>query len=710
MSRRNWLTALLLIALVVAAYWRVFSAGFIWDDDAHLTKNACVIGPLGLKEIWTTTQAVYYPLVLTTFWALHKIVGLTPWPYHALNVVLHCASIVVLWRVLRQLQIPGAWLGAAFWGLHPAVVQSVAWVTELKNTESALFYLLSILSFLQFSAESAGARRWSRCAVSLLFFVLALLAKPSVVVLPAVLWLCLWWKNRRVSWADMRALIPFAALSALASAWTIWEQKFHAGAMGSEWAQTPAERLIIAGRAIWFYLGKLVFPHPLIFIYPRWQIDASSAIAYGPVLALLIGLAVLGLRQSGNMRAILFAVAYFVVALFPVLGFFDVYFFRYSFVSDHFQYLPSMGPLALAGAAVSKAMTRLKWASFLRPAMCGALLALLTLLTWRQTAIYHDLVTLYTATLANNPGCWMAHYNLGIALRDRGEKEQAISHYREAIALRPSYAEAHYNLARLLVEKGEASEAIVHYEKTLLIHPDDAEAHNNLGAALFESGRVVEAVAHYQKALALRPSYAEALFNLGNAFVASGDARAAIPYYLAGLELSPNQVEAQYNLASALLRNGRTAEAIDHYERAVELMPNNADVHANLGTAYLQQGRPADAIAHYKKALAIAPENVAAQTNLAWLLATCADPRLRNGPDAVELAERLNRLSAGKEPVVLRILAAAYAEAGRFNEAVDTAEQALRLAEWQVGATLGDALRKEIALYRSGAPYHKDGR
>ena len=809
--QQTWFLTLLLIALIFVAYARVFSAGFIWDDESHLTQNPCVVGPLGLKEVWTTTRAVYYPLVLTTFWGLHKVIGLTPWPYHLLNVLLHAGSAVVLWQVLRQLGIRGAWLGAALWALHPAMVQSVAWVTELKNTQSGFLYLLAIFCFLKWNerpritqitrikntedqvalskapqrrfwsavtcrrfytkkhgtspesvdvsarSKTESPARWWQFALSLLFFLLATLSKPSVVMLPVVLALCVWWRTGRICWRDIAALAPFVLISGLASVWTILEQKFHAGAIGAEWAQTWPERLIIAGRVIWFYLAKLTWPHPLIFIYPRWEIDPSQITAYLPLLAALAGLLVLWLVRARWSRAVFFATAYYVVSLFPVLGFFSVFFFRYSFVSDHFQYLASMGPLALAGAGIVNFVGRLtrslpisrpgrppvrvarisatqfgetpselasdtdalqfsdsiavvRSKSFLLAAISGVLLLSLVFLTWRQTAVYRNVVTLYTATLTKNPGCWMAHYNLGIALNDRGKTDEAIAQYQQAIELRPRYAEAHYNLARLLAQKGQLDDAVTHYEKALEINPADAEAQNNLGVTLFGSGRVDEAIAHYQEALKIRPDYAEGSCNLANALLSKGDLNEAIARYSACLALSPNQADVQYDLASALLRKGRTDEAIAHYKKVLELRPDSADAYANLGSGFLAKGRVRDAIAAYRNALRISPENVPAQSNLAWLLATSSDPLLRNGSEAVLLAERADSESSRSEnrPIVLRILAAAYAEDGRFGEAKQTARQALQAAEIQGNATLANALRDEIALYDLGLPYHKE--
>ena len=740
--RRDWFWALLLIAFVFIAYAQVLRADFIWDDESHLTQNPCVVGPLGLKEIWTTTQAVYYPLVLTTFWALHKFFGLNPLPYHLLNIFLHVASAILLWRILQALRVRGAWLGAALWALHPVMVQSVAWVTELKNTQSCAFYLLSILFFLKWEDQGGavsrppqrrtGDRRSLVFALSLLFFLLATLSKPSVVMLPFVLALCVWWMQGRIRWRDAMALAPFALISALASAWTIWEQRFHARAVGPDWAQTFPERLIIAGKAIWFYLGKLVWPQPLIFIYPRWDVDSSKVVAYLPLLAAITGLIALWFIHAKWGRALSFTSAYYVVSLFPVLSFFSVFFFRYSFVSDHFQYLASMGPLALAGAgiatflgpfyetpaglchpdAVPRAGSTIatpRWRLVLSAGLCGILLVSLGLLTWRQTAQYHDLSALYTATLQKNPDCWMAHYNLGIVLSEQGEADQAIDHYKRAVALRPDYAEAHYNLGRLLVEQGQLDDAIAHYERATAINPADAEAQNNLGVTLFGIGRVDDAIANYQKALEIRPHYAEASCNLANALIAKDDFDGAIAGYKACLAAMPDQEEAQYNLASALLRKGRTDEAIVEYQKVLQMHPESADAHANLGSAWLAKRRVRDAMAEYTKALQISPENLAALSNLAWLLATSPDPTLRNGPEAVRLAERADSASSrsDKHPTVLRILAAAYAEAGQFAEAKETAQHALEAANVQGNTTLAEALQGELALYDLGLPYHK---
>jgi len=546
-----------------------------------------------------------------------------------------------------------------------------------------------------------------------------------------VLALCVWWMRGKIRWRDTLAFAPFALISVVASAWTIWEQRVHARAVGLDWAQTFPERLIIAGKAIWFYLAKLVWPHPLIFIYPRWDVDSSKLVAYLPLLAAIAGLISLWFIHAKWGRALFFAAGYYVFSLFPVLGFFSVFFFRYSFVSDHFQYLASMGPLALAGAGIATLLghfsgTQGDFASHaetgarsgstiatrrlvLSGGLCGIVVASLGFLTWRQTEEYHNLFALYTMTLQENPGCWMAHYNLGIVLSEQGEADQAIDHYGRAIALRPDYAEAHYNLGRLLVEKGQLDDAIAHYERAAAINPADAEAQNNLGVTLFGIGRADDAIAHYRKALEIQPDYTEASCNLGNALIAKGDLDGAIAQYARCVAAMPDQEEAQYNLAGALLRKGRTDEAIVEYQKVLQKHPDSADAHANLGSAWLANGRVRDAMAEYTNALQISPENVPALSNLAWLLATSADSSLRNGSEAVRLAERADSASSrsDKHPTVLRILAAAYAEAGQFAEAKQTAQHAVEAANIQGDTTLVDALQAELALYDLGLPYHK---
>ena len=504
-TRRSFIAVLGLMALVFVAYMRVWHAGFIWDDDDHLTRNPCIIGPLGFAAIWTSSRAVYYPLVLTSFWVQHAIWGLNPMPYHVVDVALHAACAVLLWRVLKRLGVTGAWLGAAIWALHPVQVESAAWITEQKNTQSCFFYLLAILFFLRWLASS-GARlpRARKYGAALLCATLAILSKSSTVMLPVVLGLCWWWMDGRWRWRNTFWLIPFLMISGAASGWTIWEQKYANHALGVEWSQTWPQRAVIAGKDIWFYLWKLVWPHPLTFIYPVWNTDASRLTGYLPLIAMALGLFLLWLARNGHLRPVFFAASYFVISLFPVLSFFNVYFFRYSFVGDHFQYLASIGPLALAGAGITWGA---RWVGgeegLVYPAFSGALLIVLGMLTWLQCGVYTNLETLWRGTLADNPNAWIAHFNLGDILVRQGHLDEAVAEYREHLALMPASEEGLGNLANVLLMQGHTDEAVVEYGKLLQIDPDSPEGHGDLSAALLRQGHVNEAIAEAQKAVEL---------------------------------------------------------------------------------------------------------------------------------------------------------------------------------------------------------------
>lgn len=662
-SGRDWLFVLAVFAAVLLAYQPVWRAGFMWDDDSHLTNNPCIVGPLGFKEIWTSPAGYYFPLVTTSFWLQHALWGLHPLPYHLVNVLLHAASAVLLWQVLLRLRVRGAWLGALLWALHPVQVESVAWISELKNTQSALFYLLAIWFFLRLlgptrSPDERGTIR--RYALALLCAVLAILSKSSTVMLPVVLGLCWWWITGRWRWRNVLWLVPFLAVSAVASGWTIWEQKFHSGALGPDWNQSGLERLIIAGRAVWFYLGKIAWPHPLIFIYPRWRPDAARFVSYLPAVAAVVVLAVLWWRRR-QLRPVFFTAAYFGVSLFPVLGFFNVYFFRYSFVGDHFQYLASMGALALAGAVLTTARGRRQaGGAVLQPALYALLLVTLGGLTWQQSRTYASDGTLWQATLDENPQCWIAHTNLGGWLVKAGRYADAINHLQEALRLHPGIDQAQYNLGLALSKAGRPAEAIPWYEEVLRLKPDDAETlgnlgdalvklhrlpaaiacyenslrlhpgaatiQNNLGVILLQTGRAPEAVPHLQEAVRLRPAYADAQNNLGNALLGLGRMDQAIMHLKAAVQADPAMADAHYNLAIVLLGAERTEEGIAQLQQVVRLTPDDAGARAALGNALLQLGRAQEAIPQLQEALRLNPGLMQAREDLDAALRQLASP------------------------------------------------------------------------------------
>ena len=649
--------ALALVAALVGAYLPVWHADFIWDDDLHLTANPHVLSAGGLAAIWSSGAANYFPLTMTSFWALHAGWGLNPLAYHLATLGLHLGCAVLLGRVLTQLGVRGAWLGAALWALHPVQAESVAWISELKNTQSCLFYLLAVGFFLRWlDAEGpTGLRRapgWD--ALAWTAALAAILSKSSTVMLPVVLGLCWWWRRRAWHWRDVRWLVPFLALSLVASAWTIWEQKYNSKAMGAEWNQSLPERIVIAGRVLWFYLGKLVWPEPLIFIYPRWVIDATQVSAWVPAGGALATLAALWHWRDGAARPWFLAAAYFAVSLFPVLGFFDVYFFRFSFVGDHLQYLASIGVAAGVGAACATVADRVAAAPRVRAGLAGAGLAGLAGLTYLQAGTYRDGETLYRTILARNPACWLAHNNLGQVLLASGRRAEGLAAYRAALRYKSDYFEPRFNLGTAALEEGRPAEALDHLTHAMAAQPADAATHNSLGVALLQLQRAAEATPHFEQAVRLDPKLAPAHYNLANARFLAGRMDEARRHYETSLQLAPEQPmarnnlglveqrsgrpreaaahfeaalrgradygEARFNLANVKLELGETAAAVELYATLLQARPDFADGHNNLGNALLRLGRPADALTHYEAALRLQPNYLEAQNNRASAL------------------------------------------------------------------------------------------
>jgi len=541
--------AFVVLAGIIAAYVPALQAGFIWDDDDHFTHNPYVTEPGGLVTIWTTTKAIYYPLTLTTWWVMRRLFDLNPFPYHLITVVLHAANAILFAGLLRRLAIPGAFLAGAIFAFHPMQVESVAWATELKNTQSGLFFLLAILAFLRADdALRAGSRWWPTWLLSMLMGVAAILSKPSTVPLPGVLLVLLIWLRGSWDWKLVARVAPLVVLALLSSLWTIYEQKHHSNAKGPEWDYGFVERLVIAGRAFWFYVGKFLWPEPLIFIYPRWEPATGPAVLHiGWVLAVAgpLALSVAALRGIVWARASLALWLLYGGLLFPVLGFFNIYFNRFSFVADHFAYLALMIPSIAAGLVVAKGielldpeLRRVGWAiAFAIPVVLGAM-------SWRQTPIYKNEEVLWRDTLALNPNAWIGENNLGFELTQQGRFEESLAHFRRALELKPDYE----------------------------------EAHNNLGFALLELGRPAEAIAPLRRAVELRQPFANAMMNLANALAGTGELDEAASLYTSVVQLMPNDAAVHANHGSILAMKERFAEAREALRRAAQLDPSNAEV------------------------------------------------------------------------------------------------------------------------------------
>jgi tetratricopeptide (TPR) repeat protein len=600
---RRVLLGLLLATLM--AYQPAWTGGMLWDDEGHVTRSD-LQSLTGLTRIWIEPGATqqYYPLVHTSFWVFHRLWGDATVGYHLANIGLHALSSFLLWLILHRLLVPGATLAAFVFALHPVQVESVAWIAELKNIQSGVFYFAAALAYLRYeTARSRKAYAWA-----LVLFAMAVASKTVTATLPIALLVITWWRKGRVSLRDdVRPLVPFAVIGAAAGLTTIWVEHSFIGAQGTEFELSVVVRCLLASRAVWFYLWKLTWPSNLIFIYPRWHITPTSIESWLCLIALaalLEGCIVFSTRNRGPLTAILF----FVVTLFPALGFFDVYPFRFSFVADHFQYLAAAGPIAWV-AAVASTVTSGKLPRKLRLMLALIVVSGLGALTFAQSRPYRDAESLYRATLVRNPDAWIAHNNLaalllaGDPVKDR--LDEAVAHLEAALRLEPDYAEAHYNLGTALERLDRLEDAAEQYRQVLTLVPGERRASERLavmrldratrllkaGLQAENQGRIEDAVLAYREASEIDPQRAVLHRSLGRALHRLGRREEAMTAYLHALAIDDSSAETHNDLGVLLAESGRIEEAAEHFERAVRLNPTDAGARANLEKARLSLKR-----------------------------------------------------------------------------------------------------------------------
>ena len=549
--------ALLLAALVFAAYLpAILDAGFVWDDDEYLTANPLIVAPDGLRKIWFSFESPsqYFPLVYTSFRVEHALWGFDPRGYHLTNVVLHLLNALLLWWLLARLEVGGAWFAAALFALHPVQVESVAWITERKNVLSTLFFLASLAAWLEFVREER-ARPWRWYALSLALFPPALFAKTSTVTLPAVMALLLWLRGQPIGRGRVVQLLPFAACAVPFALLTIWWERYHQGTRGPVFDFSIPERLLIAGRALWFYPQKLVWPVDLAFSYPRWEIDSARPAGYLWPLATCAAAGLLWSRRDHWPRGVAAGLLFYLITIAPMLGFVALYTFRYTFVADHYQYLASAGIFCVATALYRQRVAALPEGVLqmaLGRAVPAAILLALTAMTWRQTHAYRDEETLWRDTIRKNPTSSLARVNLGNLLVDSGKAEEGMAEFRDVLAHDPGDAQARYNLAWALAETGRIAEAEAEYRETIRRHPESSSARVNLAVLLAQSGRVGERVALYREALRIEPSDAGLWHDLGMALLSAGAPDEAVPAFNRALTLDPGRAMTRAALKMAL--------------------------------------------------------------------------------------------------------------------------------------------------------------
>jgi len=580
---------LVLVLVTVSVYVPAMRSGFIWDDDAFLYQNRLIHAADGLQKFWFTTQPPdYFPLTSTTLWFEWRLWGSDhPEGYHAVNVLLHAISTFLLWRILVTLRIPGAWLAALIFGIHPVNVESVAWITQRKNTLSMSLALGACLLYLRDGAsrkeeDIQNADRRSLFNISYIFslvlFLLALLSKTSVAPVPAALLILGWWKDGRITSVHVRRAAPFFVLAGVLALVTIYYQSTRAISDIPIRTDGFLSRFAIAGMAVWFYLFKSLVPLDLRFVYPKWEIDPSLPLVYLPVLILLVLLCVLWIPRNSAIRSIWCALAIYVLMLLPVIGFFDIYFMSYSLVSDHWQYAAIPAVITLVVSCCVVGYSRLDPnARALRGGIATSFTAVviaLCVLSWRQQAIYRDVETLWRLTLDKDPNCWLAHNNLGARYLNRGRHDDALRHLHRTIELKH----------------------------------DHCAAHTNIGIVMMARKQYDEAYRYMSRAVELCPDWPTGLANLASLLIKLKRYDAAKQHLIESMEKDPGRVSAHYDLGVVHYLEEAFAKATFHLEKVITSQPRNAEAIYALGMAYLKSGQSAEGQPYLADALILAEE------------------------------------------------------------------------------------------------------
>ena len=677
-SRQNVLALLALGLLVAVPYLpAILWGGFVWDDNLYVKVDP-VRDVSGLWQIWFSPSALeveghYWPITYTTFWLEHKLWGFAPAGYHIVNVLLHLANTLLLWHLMRRLAVPGAWMVAAVFAVHPLHVESVAWIFERKDVLSGLLYLSAVLAWMRFVEQP----RPQRYAWSLALYAAALLSKSIAVTLPASLLIWHWWKQGRVTSTDLLRLVPFFVVGLVIA---LGDLSSYRSVHHKEFDFSLIERTLIAARALWFYAGKLLWPTNLAVIYPRWDIHVADPLAWGYLVgAVALAVALWCFRQHLR-RGPLAGALFFVITLSPTLGFVDYNYMSYAFVADRYQYLAGIGVMAVVIGTAAYGIRHLS-GLWQKGALSGAVvvLILLGLLTWRQASIYRDDETFNRHIIELNPQARNAHYNLGNALYGQGRYAEAVDAYRVAAKQRPNYAKVHANFGIVLNELGRFEEAATHLRRAIALAPKTKSRYYHLGNALYGQGRYAEAVDAYRVAVEQIPDSFEVHSNLGMALNKLGRFEEAETHLRRAIALDPQDVDLSQKLAAKLAEvltpQGRYAEAIDVLAQAVALNPSSSqtgELHFLMGMAAEENGQPETA-GYYMRAFELDPHHTKAIRRLAHL-------RLEQQryDEALELFQRLidinpsDAIARGNMGIVLFYL-------GRSDEALQSFDQALSL-------------------------------
>ena len=632
-SRQDALAFLVLGLLVVVSYLpAMLWGGFVWDDNTYIKVDP-VRDVSGLWQIWFSPSTIegerhYWPLVYTTFWLEHKLWGFAPAGYHIVNVLLHLGNTLLVWHLVRRLAVPGAWVVAAVFAVHPLHVESVAWIIERKDVLSGLFYLASVLVWLRFMDQARP--RWY--VWSLVLYAAALLSKSIAVTLPVVLLIWHWWQQGRVTSTDLLRLVPFFVVGLVI---TVGDLSFYRSETTTSFDYSPTERtlisktamsfdyslterILIAARALWFYVGKLLWPSELAVIYPRWDIRVADSLAWGYlVAAVALAVALWHFRQPLG-RGPLAGALFFSITLSPVLGFVDYGYMRYAFVADRFQYLAGIGIMGVVVGAAACGVYRLSGV-WQKGAWAGVavVIVVLGMLTWRQAGVYRDNETLWRHVVALNPQALNAHRHLGNALYEQGRYEEALDAHRIAAAQRPNYAKVHSNLGMVLNKLGRFEEAETHLRRAIVLDPRAKRRHpySYLGQALYGQGRYAEALDAARIAVKQHPDDVLAHVSLGVVLNELGRFEEAETHLRRAIALDPNHTEVLYSMATLRFKQQRYGEMLELLQRLIDIDPSHAKAHVNMGAALFYLGRSDEALQSFDQALSLDPTLESARAN-----------------------------------------------------------------------------------------------
>ncbi len=565
---RLFLGSVIALALVLC-YLPAMRAGFVWDDDLLVTENPLVRGTDSLPYIWASAASTdYTPLTITAFWLEWRLWADNAVGYHFVNILLFALAALLLWRVLERLDVPGAWLGALLFAVHPVNVASVAWVAELKNALSLPFYLAAILCYLRF----LETRKISLWILALLAAACAFLSKGSTVVLPLALLLCIWWKQRRIRGGDLLWLLPVFLLAAAAAAVTI---HFQSRVIDTGNLPVPlGVRIARAGQAIWFYLGKDIAPAGLCAVYPKWPLDHQ----FLPLILAVALASALWIGKGCCTRGPFFAWVYFIVALLPVLGLLNMTFLDQAYVADWWQQLALPAVTALAGAGFAAAWRRARGANPALLAISAALIVIaLGVTTFANAANYESMEKLCLATLARNPNAWTARDNLGNVYNAGGRLDAAVDEYQAALKLKPSDASTHSNLGTVYARLNWLDDAIAEYHAAIAIEPGNAKYWFNLGNALRGQKRDAEAVDAYSHAIDDNARWTSPRYQMGAALLDLGRAAEAGRQAEEIVHLDPTAISGHYLMARAAAAIGRFNVAAAEAATALEIARSAGD-------------------------------------------------------------------------------------------------------------------------------------